>query len=150
MKKLSIALLLALAAVSQSPAKGQPVASACTDLTITNIKHQKGTIWLAFYGNENTFPNQGEQDFAKPFVTLKDSVQHMEVCGLKTGWYAIAVFQDMDNDQSLNTDAVGQPQEPYGFSNNAKYKGIAPSFKQCKVYIEAGKASTIDISLVNP
>ena len=151
MKNIFMLLFLSLVTVLSASASGSGNSElACAKITIKNIHHTKGTLWLTFYENENSFPNWGEQDYSKPIVGLQDSTEEVAVCGIKTGWYAVAVFQDVDDDNMLNVDVVGNPKEPYGFSNNARYKGIAPSFKICKVYFEAGKPLDIDISLVNP
>jgi uncharacterized protein (DUF2141 family) len=49
--------------------------------------------------------------------------------GLVAGTYAIAVFQDLNEDGILNKGAFGVPSEPYGFSNNARGQFGPPSFE---------------------
>jgi uncharacterized protein (DUF2141 family) len=49
--------------------------------------------------------------------------------GLMAGTYAIAVFQDLNEDGILNKGAFGVPNEPYGFSNNARGQFGPPSFE---------------------
>ena len=47
---------------------------------------------------------------------------------LKAGTYAVAVFQDLNDDGILNKGAFGVPVEPYGFSNSVRGKLGPPSF----------------------
>ena len=44
----------------------------------------------------------------------------LKVEGLKTGQYRVKVYHDVNNDGKLNTNYVGIPKEPYGFSNNVR------------------------------
>lgn len=44
--------------------------------------------------------------------------------------YALKIYQDIDGDQELGTNAIGIPNEPFGFSNNAMGRMGPPSFEQ--------------------
>lgn len=46
------------------------------------------------------------------------------------GKYTMAVFHDINKDEKLNTNLVGIPTEPYGFSNNARGTFGPPSLKE--------------------
>ncbi len=50
--------------------------------------------------------------------------------GLAPGRYAVSVFQDLNGNDSLDTNLIGRPTEPYGFSRNARGGMGAPSFEQ--------------------
>lgn len=47
--------------------------------------------------------------------------------GLPAGRYAVAVFQDVNGDQTLDTSWLGVPVEPYGFSGG---EWSSPGFDQ--------------------
>ena len=53
------------------------------------------------------------------------------------GTYAVKIFQDVDGDGKMGTNALGIPTEPYGFSNNAMGNFGPPSFKEAA--FEVGK-----------
>ena len=54
---------------------------------------------------------------------------------LPDGKYALAVFHDKNSNNELDTNFIGIPKEPIGFSK-AKMKLFGPpSFKDCAFYI---------------
>lgn len=63
--------------------------------------------------------------------------------GLKAGIYAISIFHDENDNGKLDTNFIGIPTEPYGFSNNAKGMFGPPDFKDCQVEVAAGKKEIV-------
>jgi uncharacterized protein (DUF2141 family) len=61
---------------------------------------------------------------------------------VKPGTYAVKVFHDINSDRKLNTNWVGWPQEPYGFSNDAPVNMGPPSFKAAAVTVKDGAQTT--------
>ena len=51
-------------------------------------------------------------------MTEKDLTVEMDA--LEPGLYAVSVTHDVDGNGHLNTGAFGKPEEPYGFSNDAR------------------------------
>ena len=49
------------------------------------------------------------------------------------GNYAITLFHDENNNMELDTNFLGIPKEPYGFSNNAKSPFGPPGFQAALV-----------------
>lgn len=56
------------------------------------------------------------------------------------GRYAFAFYHDADGDNELDTDAIGIPQEGYGFSNDVRPGLGAPSFESAAFEVAAGAA----------
>ncbi len=61
---------------------------------------------------------------------------------VRPGTYALKVFHDINSDRKLNTNWVGWPQEPYGFSNDAPVNMGPPSFKAAAVNVKDGAQTT--------
>jgi uncharacterized protein (DUF2141 family) len=61
---------------------------------------------------------------------------------VRPGTYAVKVFHDINSDRKLNTNWVGWPQEPYGFSNDAPVNMGPPSFKAAAVAVKDGAQTT--------
>jgi uncharacterized protein (DUF2141 family) len=51
---------------------------------------------------------------------------------LPEGTYAVAVYQDLNQNAQLDSNVFGIPTEPYGFSNNVRPKLRAPSFDETR------------------
>jgi len=71
--------------------------------------------------------------------------QTFEVHGLPAGKYAVAVFQDIDNDSKLDRWLGLLPKEPYGFSNNVGKYGPA-SFDKAAFELTKDKAISIQLN----
>lgn len=119
--------------------------SDAADLTVIvdHVKAGAGEVRVALFNDRNSFPNQrlqGQKAAAgEPSVTLSFS-------GLPAGRYAVSAFQDLNQNEKLDTNAFGKPREPYGFSRNARGRFGPPSFDDASV--ELGTESrTLRISL---
>jgi len=66
---------------------------------------------------------------------------------LDPGKYSVSIIYDKDNNGKLNTGFLGIPNEPVGFSNNAKGTFGPPSYDDTSFNLSESKS--INISLVN-
>jgi len=73
------------------------------------------------------------------------AAQTFEIHGLPAGKYAVAVFQDLDNDNRLNRWLGLLPREPYGFSNNVGKYGPA-SFNKAAFDLSEDKSISIQLN----
>jgi uncharacterized protein (DUF2141 family) len=53
------------------------------------------------------------------------------ITDLEYGEYALAMFQDMDDDGVISRNILGIPKDPYAFSNNFMPAFKAPAFDDC-------------------
>jgi uncharacterized protein (DUF2141 family) len=64
-----------------------------------------------------------------------------------SGEYAISIIHDKNRNGRLDTNFIGIPKEPFGFSNNPKIKFGPPSFSDAKFAHNGG--DVIDITLTS-
>jgi uncharacterized protein (DUF2141 family) len=118
--------LLFLLSLSQLFAQHQP--KSLIELSLSNQKSAKGKIFLAVYDNENSFGTPEKAVFLKTIPAKNPFSASFE---LKSGEYAFAVFQDINENGKLDTNFVGIPTEPYGFSKDPVIRFGPPSYKDC-------------------
>ena len=87
-----------------------------------------GVIRAALCANEAAFTT--EKGCAFKAVKVDGKSISLTYSGLANGTYALKLFQDVDSDEKLGTNALGIPNEPFGFSNNAMGHFGPPSFEQ--------------------
>ena len=88
------------------------------DLEILNIQ-KTGKIYIGLYNKSKNFTSL--EDYYKRKIIQSDSKNiHIEFENIPDGKYAIALFQDENNNQKLDKNIFGIPKEGYGFSNNPK------------------------------
>ncbi len=95
-----------------------------------------GDIRIRLYNKESGFPADGRA-FAAFILTAADGQASVTLHQVPPGRYAAAAFQDVDGSQTLTTNWLGIPTEPYGFSHAAS----AGVFSQAA--IEVGDSSVI-------
>jgi len=102
-------------------------------LKISNIKNSNAKIRIAFYNSESSFLNEKEIFKGKELIPANKGEIKIKFDDIPFGDYGIAIFQDKNGNNKLDTNFLGYPSEPFGFSNNFRPKFSAPKFKDCKI-----------------
>ena len=100
-------------------------------VSITNIKTADGTIIMSIHDSDKSFSKK------IPLKTLKLSPEVPSVLctlNLAPGEYAFCVYHDINSNGQLDTNLVGIPKEPFGFSNY-NGKSVPGNFKKHKLVI---------------
>ena len=90
---------------------------------------ENGTLYVSFCANSEEWTDNGAYNFE--LDASKGQSNQFKIETLPKGTYAIALFQDLNNNGKLDTNLLGIPKEPYAFSNNVKPVFSAPKFQQC-------------------
>jgi len=116
------------------------------DLTIniSNIKTKKGSIQIGLYDDPKVFPEVGKE-MQRFYIEVDSKDFSYTLKDLQKGTYAIAIYHDLNNDKECNTNFIGIPKEPYGFSNNIKPVFSAPSFKKTAIVLNEDKEIMIKL-----
>lgn len=112
------------------------------EIVVTGIKENSGTIVISIHDSAESFRKHIPYRSVELAAAGDKAVYHIR---LKAGDYAFCVYHDINGDGKLNTNAIGIPKEPFGFSN---YDGKGPpgNFKKHKVFIDG--TATVNIPLV--
>ncbi len=117
------------------------------NLKVSNVK-STAVLRIAFYKKENKFPDEGKFAFAKEFKPTKTGEVTLTFTDIPAGEYALAIYQDSNGNKKLDTNLVGYPKEPFGFSQNIKPKFSAPAYEECKIMFNANN-TTFSIKLID-
>lgn len=104
--------------------------SITLDISIT--KFNKGNILIALYDSEEGYMKEIHKSGE---VLVKDNKAKLIFHSLKKGVYAFSFFHDLNNNKKLDTNFLGIPKEPYGFSNNKKGRFGPPKFNEVSLVI---------------
>ncbi len=113
-------------------------------VVVSGIDTIAGTLYIGLYNDKAGFMNT-DSAFRKKLIKVDDSLAHLQFFSLSEGNYAIAVFQDINNNGILDQGLFGIPVEPFGFSNNPKLNFGPPGYKKAKFFLE--KKATILIKM---
>ena len=100
----------------------------CLTLEVHGIAQPKGNLYVAIYDSQENFM---KTPVAALRVEVKADTLRIPCQGLPPGEYALSLYQDVNGNGRLDTGTFGIPQEPYGFSNNARGTMGPPSYRQC-------------------
>lgn len=111
---------------------------------IEGVQSSSGNINIAIYNKEDGFlkfenvfrSNSAQANTGKTVVQIND---------LPNGEYALAVFHDENGNNKLDTNWLGIPKEPIGFSQSRMKTFGPPSFKECVFRLSSDKAIRIDL-----
>ena len=123
----------------------KPTGIVVVKVTNINVK-AGGMVKIGLYNDKSTFPILGEEIQGKDIEVAKTEVTY-SFENVPTGIYAIAVFQDENNDGKQNTNIFGAPSESYGFSNNKYGMFGPPDFEDVSIELLAGKTISLTINL---
>lgn len=117
------------------------------DLTVnvTGLENNDGVLQFGLYNNADQFPIVGE---TYKMIRLKTNGASRKYTfkGLPKGVYAVAIYQDENNNDNCDKNFIGVPTEPFAFSNDIRPKFSAPSFEDCMFKLDRNK--TVSIKLV--
>jgi len=121
--------------------------SANLTVAIKGIKNQKGQVCLRIYDSEQGFPLSNSSEFKSQCTKVTGNSFKQEFTGLKKGTYAIAVIDDQNENNKLDRDFFGIPEEGFGISNNptVSIKTGTPKFD--KASFSLIKNQTIEIEM---
>jgi len=107
----------------------------------------RGMVQLVLFDSANTFG-----DFRDPVKAVKltlDGRERYRIGNIPPGEYALLVFFDENNNDRLDRNFIGIPNEPLGFSNQYQPKG-PPSFRRAAFILNAGETRNFDVRLELP
>ncbi len=113
------------------------------DLVINNVETGEGMMMIQVMAGEAEY--KGEQS---PTLSIMQKAQPPTMrfsTDLPTGDYAIRVMHDINGNDKLDSNFVGIPNEPYGFSNNAGSFG-PPKWDKAKFTVKGDVQHTIDLN----
>lgn len=120
-------------------ASAQAQCELSVDVTVENPA-AGGTLRLALC------PNASAYDTEKGCRVAQEAVRSSRVSimfpDIPEGRYAIKAFHDVNDSGALDTNWMGIPNEPYGFSNDARGTFGPPSFEDAAITVKAGANHT--------
>ncbi len=123
-----------------------PAAAGGTITVDVAVKGNEGTVRCAIFLGADGFPKG--LDKAKKRLVIENLSGGTATCAftdMPAGTYAVVAMHDKNANGKMDTNMVGLPKEPIGFSNGAKIKLGPPSFDDAK-FTHDGTATTQKIN----
>jgi len=128
--------------------KNQLSPSATLHLQVQEVKAPLGVMRIALYDSEANFLDFKEV-FASKVVPATIGTTTVVIDSLPAGAYAIALYQDQNDNGAMDKNWLGIPTEPLGFSNAQLRTFGPPSFKASAFILNTGENKVLSIPLEN-
>jgi uncharacterized protein (DUF2141 family) len=117
-------------------------------VVVENIEQLEGNIKLVLSKDSAQFlSDQPRMEFVRE--QKADAYQMIFVyTNLQDGEYALAVYQDINENNKLDTKKFGIPAEPFAFSNQALRKFGPPYFSQASFEVKGGGEHTHHLKMI--
>jgi uncharacterized protein (DUF2141 family) len=108
-----------------------PADSAVGDVIVhvEDIQDIKGELLLGIYNSKRTF-RKVKKVFKYAVKSVESGREVIVLKNIPEGTYAIAIFQDFNGNRKFDSNFMGIPKEPFGFSTNYQVKVRAPRFRE--------------------
>lgn len=123
-----VAILIALMSAFVCTKMDAQTNSATLLVQIDGVKPGRGDVLLSAFASAEGWPDQAAAVVWSARIPATASTVSAQTL-LPPGRYAISCFQDHDGNNTLSTNWLGIPNEPYGFSNNARRLTGPPYFE---------------------
>ncbi len=133
MKKFASVTGLALLGLSLLSSAAQ---AGDLQVEVQGLNEIKGDVMVAVFNQKGQWLKQALHSKKVGASQLSLTVQFEN---LPDGDYAVSVFHDLNSNGRLDSNVIGIPTEPYGFSNDAAGNFGPPSFDAAKVTLTQDK-----------
>ena len=111
---------------------------------VAGVASDSGQILVAVYDKADGFLKKGHaiKGFRAKAVA---GVTEVEIHDLPEGQYALAIYHDENGNDELDTNWLGIPKEPIGFSNAKMRTFGPPGFKDCAFSLDSDTRIQIEL-----
>ncbi len=113
-------------------------------VTVKNVESNDGKVSVAVYENAENFLKFDKVFKADSAPSHKGSTE-VVIKDLPEGKYAVAVFHDENDNDELDTNILGMPKEPLGFSRGKMKTFGPPSFDECAFELTSDQSISVSI-----
>lgn len=129
---INVILLSVFTLFTSSTIESQAVTTENTGdviVRVTDIQDIKGEILVGIYDSRRTF-RKVKKVMKYAVKEVSNGTETLVLEDVPAGTYAIALFQDFNGNRKFDSNWMGVPKEPFGFSTNYVVKRRAPKYKE--------------------
>ncbi len=120
----------------------EPMSVDTLEVTVENVRPGKGHVRVCLFDNKEDFFGSALRCFDVPAPNDSTTVK-VSFDGLEEKKYAVAVYQDFNQNSILDRNWLGLPKEPYGFSNNPSTFFGPPGFSRVAFHLHQSNSIII-------
>lgn len=111
------------------------------ELEIGEFRNTKGHVLISVFDNAKDYPDNEGKAVVNKKVKITQKTHTITIKDLPQGEYAVVFLHDENDNEEMDTNFVGAPEEGYGASNDAVNTFSAPKYDEAKFLLKAEKKS---------
>lgn len=115
------------------------------EIKIDGLRNNKGTVYATLFNSTDGFPSDPKKAVKKAGVKVIEG-NSIIFKNIPAGTYAVALLHDENDNNKMDTNFIGIPNEGYGASNDAKGTFGPPKFEDAKFDFKQAKSINIKIT----
>jgi uncharacterized protein (DUF2141 family) len=112
-------------------------------IDVEQLAPVQGTLHVALFDRADKFMKKHTAIIATKVTAPKLS---LVFSNLPAGEYAFSIFHDVNDNGKLDTNLLGVPIEPWGFSNDARGRFGPPAFHQARFVLMGSRTITLTLN----
>ncbi|MFM1877231.1 MAG: hypothetical protein RLZZ241_97 [Bacteroidota bacterium] len=114
------------------------------EVHVEGVENSIGIIQVALFNSESGFL-KSDHAYKLSSVPANAGTTRVQINNLPKGTYALAIFHDLNANRQLDTNWIGIPKEPMGFSN-AHVKAFGPpGFEECRLELQRDMVISVQL-----
>lgn len=109
-------------------------------VTIVGLDNDEGKVMVGLFASKEGYAS-GKDPFRGCAAEIRGRKAECTFAGIPYGTYAIKAFHDKNGNGKLDMNFMGIPNEPYGFSNNAREEFGPAKWDDAKFTVNAKNLS---------
>lgn len=114
-------------------------------VVVTGLESDDGTVRIGLYDDAKNY-KEGINSFRFSVQPIRERLCEWIIADVPYGDYAISLYHDENNNAFLDRNMVKIPNEPYGFSNDAKPKLGMPPYREA-MFVLSDERLTLEIAI---
>lgn len=116
------------------------------EVEVSGLTQTEGRVMVGVFTEAGTWLKKAVTGGSAEATQQKDGKLLIKLQDLPEGSLALSVFHDVNGNGKLDSNAMGIPKEPYGFSNNAAGTFGPPQFEKAQFAAKAGARVTVQLN----
>ena len=114
-------------------------------LEVVNVQAGKGFLNIALHDSALSYQDADQIPFRSISVPADQEIMTLQFEGVPHGQYAFMIYQDVNDNDEIDSNFIGYPKEPFGFSNNPPIRFGPPGFKKTSFEVAGNQLVRIEL-----
>ncbi|MBT9491479.1 MAG: DUF2141 domain-containing protein [Paucibacter sp.] len=123
-----------------------PAYAVDMEVEVSGLTQTEGRVMVGVFSDAGTWLKKGISGASVEASQQKDGRVLVKLQDLPEGSVGLSVFHDVNGNGRLDSNAMGMPKEPYGFSNNAACVFGPPKFEKAQFEVKAGARVAVQLN----